>query len=113
MQQLIVALLNALLLTCAAESAVLVFSRPRKLWLTLGFLCNIATNPLLNIVRLCAALYLSAQGMFWLTLLLEIAVVFAEAGLYRMGSGARFFICLRRSLLCNGVSLGMGLLIGL
>ncbi len=113
MQQLIFALLNALLLTCAVESAVLVFFRPRKLWLTLGLLCNVATNPLLNVLRLGASVMLSPQGLCVLTLLLEIAVVFAEAGLYCMGTSERFRICLRRSLLCNGVSLGMGLLIGL
>ena len=113
MQQLILALLNALLLTCLCESAVLVFCRPRKLWLTLGLLCNIATNPLLNILRLCAALYFSARALAMLTLLLEIAVLFAEAGLYCMGSGERFRTCLLRSLLCNGVSLSIGLLIGL
>jgi hypothetical protein len=110
---LIFALLDALLLTCIAESAVLAFCRPRKLWLTMGLLCNIATNPLLNILRLAASVMLSASELWMLTVLLEIAVVFAEAGLYRLGTAARFCICLRRSLLCNAASLGMGLLIGL
>ncbi len=113
MQQLIFALLNALLLTCAVESAVLIFCRPRKLWLTLGLLCNIATNPLLNVLRLGASVMLSPQGLYVLTLLLEIAVVFAEAGLYCMGTGERFGTCFLRSLVCNALSLGTGLLLSL
>ncbi len=110
---LIFALLDALLLTCIAESAVLVFCRPRKLWLTMGLLCNIATNPMLNILRLAASAMLSTSELWMLTGLLEIAVVFAEAGLYHLGTGTRFRTCLRWSLLCNGASLGIGLLIGL
>ena len=105
-------LLTALVLTVVAESIPLLFCRPRKDWLTAGLLCNCATNPTLNILRiLFYSLCPNPTALLYLTIILEVAVVFVEAWLYRLLVGASRSRSIMISLLCNSISLITGILI--
>ncbi len=104
--------LSALVLTVAAESIPLLFCKPRKDWLTAGLLCNFATNPLLNILRiLFYSLWSNLTALLYLTIFLEVAVVFVEAWLYRLLTDASRSQSFFLSLLCNAISLILGILI--
>jgi len=68
-------------------------------------LCNMLTNPLLNLGLFGAAILGAGSGMIiFLTVLGEIGVVAAEYGLYRAMSFEKRWICLLISVLTNAAS---------
>ena len=112
MTTLLYSLLSALLLTVAVESIPLLFCKPLKDWLIAGLLCNCATNPVLNIVRiLFYALWQSHTALLCLTVVLELAVVMIEAWLYRLLTDGSRPRCFTLSLVCNGLSVLAGILL--
>lgn len=105
-------LLSALILTILIESVPLLFLSPRKKWLSVGLLCNVLTNPLLNCLRiLFYSLYPNDTALTLLTVCLEILIVFAEGCFYskllRISNQKGFYA----SLLCNCISYLLGLLL--
>ena len=112
MTTLLYSLLSALVLTIVIESIPLLFCKSRKDWLAAGLLCNCATNPLLNILRiLFYSLWHSLTALHCLTLFLEVVVVVTEAWLYTLLTGSSRQRAFFTSLLCNTLSFAIGLLI--
>ena len=113
-------MLLALIYTCIIEAAVtlviclcLRYDRSRTGKLAFyNLLCNLFTNPLLN-MGLFLAFYLGAGPglILFLTIVGEICVVAAEYGLYRLMSDEKRSICLLISVLTNAISYLSGLLI--
>ena len=109
MQRLIAALAQTLLLTCAAEACPVLFMKRRKDWFRSGLVCNVLTNPLLNVCLWLVQAYCS-QSVRWCAVLIgETAVVFIEALLYWTMVNTSYKRCLAQSLLCNAVSFVVGL----
>lgn len=105
---------QALLLTILFEglacSAIkpLLFRKVKYLKLIVAMLlCNIVTNPLLNLI----ILFCGFEPFSFGTVLFETAVVAAEAVLYRMMLGERIRKTLLLSAFCNMVSYCLGLLV--
>ncbi len=112
MTNLLYRLLSALVLTIAIESIPLFFCHSRSTWLTAGLLCNCATNPVLNILRiLFYSLWPDLTALLYLTVILEVAVVFIEAWLYTMLTNTTPTRAVLLSLLCNSLSFFIGTLI--
>ena len=105
-------LLSALVLTIVAESIPLLFCKPRKDWFIAGLLCNCATNPALNILRiLFYSLWQNLTTLLLFTVILEVAVVLIEAWLYTLLTDTTRTRALLLSLLCNSLSLTLGILL--
>ena len=106
-----------LLLFCCGATIViewipLFFISRRKGWLKASILCNIVTNPLLNtLLCLFAAFTKSDTAFLVITIMLEIGVVFLEAWFYKRLMRERFVKCFGVSLLANGLSFGIGMVL--
>jgi hypothetical protein len=105
-------LLSALIPTIVIESVPLLFFSPRRRWLSVGLLCNVLTNPLLNCLQIVFYLLWPNTVALWsFILILELLVVWGEAWFYRnllkVTSGKALMV----SLLCNALSFGLGLLL--
>ena len=87
--------------------AFALFRSPRFCYDTL--LCNLLTNPLVNLLVM-AALRLRPDLYWPILILLEIAVVFVEAYLYRLLFDMPNKRALAVSLLVNAVSYGAGVI---
>ncbi len=110
--QITSSLLTALFLTIVIESIPLVFFSPRKKYLSVGFLCNILTNPLLNCLRiLIYSFYPNPKVLLIFTIVSEVLIILGEGWLYvnilHISPRKGLFI----SALCNGLSYGLGLLL--
>lgn len=108
----------ALALTAAVEgAAMLALGRGGRLGVPArraayaSLLCNLLTNPLLNLLLLLAGWWLGAAARQWLVLPLELAVVAGEAALYHLllSWGAKRAVAV--SLLLNSLSYLVGLLL--
>ena len=74
--------LQVLLLTVALEGAVILVVFRRKKYVYYSVLCNLLTNPAMNLL-LAVSFSLFGEGAYWLTLVLvELAVVIVEAAVY-------------------------------
>lgn len=83
--------------------------KPRDIYYS--FLCNLLTNPALNAV-LFLAVFFGGAGLYTpLLAVLEISVVFIEALIYRTLAGWKIKKSLLISLILNGASLCVGLLL--
>ncbi|MBO4415880.1 MAG: hypothetical protein J5824_07870 [Lachnospiraceae bacterium] len=102
-------LLLALVLTCIIEAAVtfviIWICRKRMIMIYYNLLCNLLTNPLLNL-GLYGAFCLGAgrELITVLTVMGEICVVAAEYGLYRLMSGETRKLCFILALITNVIS---------
>lgn len=103
-----VSLYVALLTTVVIEGAVMLALTRNWNWVRQNLYCNLVTNPLLN---LTLVLLRPAQFRWLLIAVLELAVLFGEAGLYRAMSGTRFRRCLLYSFVTNAASFAAGFLI--
>ena len=109
MRQLILALAHTLVLTCAAEACPVLLMKHRKDWWKSGLICNVLTNPLLNVCLWLVQAHCS-QTSWWLAVVIgEIVVVFTEALLYWTMVSATYQRCFLQSLVCNVVSFTIGL----
>lgn len=100
-----------LLLTIAIEAGIAYICgiKQRKEQRML-LLCNLLTNPLLNLA-LYAKQYFSGMSFpFYVLLLFELLIVFAEGFLLHSLCGAKNRLFLPVSFLCNAASFGVGLL---
>ena len=110
MSGLFAAVLTALFLTLVIEAAVVAFlcRDSRGTWLLMSIACNLATNPGLNIILSAVRPYGGAYVYTAAFLVLEVLAVLAEAGLYRLGTGAPFRRCMVVSAAANAVSMLCG-----
>lgn len=99
-------------LTCIVEILPLLFLEQRLPWIKASLLCNVLTNPILNLSLALLGYVLPDQNaLIVLLVVLEIAVVFFEAFLYHKLLGESYKKCLLISLICNTCSFGVGLLL--
>lgn len=109
MRELILALAQALMLTCVAEACPALFMKRRKEWLKSGLICNVLTNPLLNVCLWLVQVHYS-QSIWWCTVAIgEVTVVFTEALLYWSMVSVSYKRCLVQSFVCNTASFIVGL----
>ena len=95
--------------TVLLESIPILFVRDRMAWWRASVICNIVTNPLLNVIVLLLSVYLPNEILLQPTvLILEGIVVFAEAYFYQRMLDQAWVPCLLFSLIVNGISFGIG-----
>ena len=101
-------MLLALALTVLVECGLALFFRSRRLVYAV-FLCNLLTNPLLNLILLLYYTYIG-RHYYWLVIAaLEICVFIAEALLLRLMMRYTAKRAFALSLLFNGCSFLVGL----
>ena len=95
--------------TVLLESIPSLFVRDRISWWRASVICNIVTNPLLNVIALLLSAYLPNELFLQPTvLILEGVVVFSEAYFYQRMLDRVWSACLLYSLAANGISYGIG-----
>ena len=122
-------LLLALIYTCIIEAAVTFViimirravrmrvageNRPKNdlIMIYYNLLCNMLTNPLLNLSLYGASRLGAGHGVIMIMIAIgEICVVFSECGLYRLMSQESRGFCFMLSLITNAVSYLTGVLI--
>ena len=104
------AMLFALALTVLVECSLALFFRSwRLVWAV--FLCNLLTNPLLNLILMLYYTYIG-RHYYWIAVaVLEVCVFIAEALLLRLMMRYAFKRAFALSLLFNGCSFLIGLLV--
>ena len=108
---LILTLTITLLSTCFIEMVPHFFLKKRLLWIKTGLLCNVATNPFVNILLiLMSIIFKNHELIIVTTILLELIVVFVEMMLYNLILNERLSKCLLVSAMCNLLSFTIGLL---
>lgn len=97
--------------TILLESVPVLLTGDRKSWWKASVVCNVATNPLLNVVMLLVSVWLSRAFYFPVLIALEVVVVLAEAYLYHRLLNKVMLRCVLFSLIANGISFGAGLVL--
>lgn len=111
MEKVVFLLLVALFTTCVAEILPQLFLKERKKWILSGLLCNAITNPLLNVTVLILYAFINDIWVLYsIIILLEVVVLFAEAGTYKLMLGKPLKMCLTVSAICNAFSFAIGLI---
>ena len=105
----LVFLLN-LMLTAAAEGAAVFIIFRRKEHVYYSILCNLLTNPALNLLLAGSVRFLGESAYFPVLAAAELAVVFTEAAVYKYicGFGMKKSVIL--SAFLNSVSFATGIL---
>lgn len=97
--------------TILLESIPVLFVWERKAWWKAGVICNIITNPVLNVVMLLLSAMLPQLDLLVQILLaLEILVVFLEAFFYQRMLRKVYWRCFLFSLFANLISFATGLI---
>lgn len=109
-------ILLALAIMCGAtiliEGVLTLFLKDRKAWWKASVICNVVTNPILNLViTLLVALWFDRDTILPVLILLELVVVFLEAYFYQRMLNKGYGRCLLFSFLANALSASAGLLI--
>lgn len=115
-------LFYALFLTLVIESLVMLALTRSKKWVYYNLLCNLVTNPTLNILLIVIAkitdnfyewIFESDFNIIYYICVAigEVLVVIGEAHLYRAMTGETRGKCYIRSLVTNGASFFIGLLL--
>ena len=98
--------------TIVLEAMPILLLKEKKKWFKASVVCNVATNPVLNVLLMFLYLYLGwGRLVFGLLLMMELAVVFIEARLYRLLLDKPYGKCLIFSACANTFSFLTGLLI--
>lgn len=108
--QVLLHILLALILTLIIECGLSLIFRSKQLTYAV-FLCNVLTNPLLNLLLLLCLIFFGEVCYFVVLGTLEVMVVFVEALLIRSLTDYRPPKAFLLSLLFNGASFCVGLLL--
>ena len=100
-----------LALTILIEGAVIAIAFRRSRAVYCSLLCNILTNPALNLIVIAMVGYFGVKYYYALVIPLEIAVFFIEAAAYRAVCGYSARRAAVASLSANGISFCAGLAI--
>ncbi len=103
-------LARALIRTLLIEAAVVLLLTKNKGFLKGSLICNILTNPLLNLLLVFPLHYFGQTVYVICAVTGEICVFVGEAYLYRLFTRAAIKKCVIVSLAANAASLGAGLL---
>ena len=83
MGELITSLVIICALTCIIEMIPLIFLKKRGKWIITSFLCNVITNPIMNIILAILAVYVTNLAVYiGIVIVLEIAVILFEAFIF-------------------------------
>ena len=105
---MLVALLLALGMTVLIEGIVVLGFDPWRRWLLASVVCNIITNPLVNIIL---DRFYGNRGYALVFLLLEAGVVVTEALLYKRLLRCKTGACVAASVIANAISCIGGIII--
>ena len=112
MGQIINILLKLLIATCVFEIIPLLFFKSRGKRIATSLLCNVLTNPLLNVILFLVAGFISNQATYILiVLVLELAVVAFESFIIYNIMNESATKCIKVSAVCNAFSFTMGLIV--
>ena len=103
-------ILASLLLTIGLECTISSILRSRQLTYSV-LVCNLLTNPLLNLILLIYVNTIGADHYLTILLILELLVVPTEALVIKLMTDFPPFKALLMSLLFNAASFGLGLLL--
>ncbi len=102
----------ALLLTIVVEGIVMLALTRKWRWAYYNFLCNIVTNPLLNLAVMLIFRITQNYGVYYVCVAVgEVLVLVTEAELYHAMTDEKRGRCYLRSLVTNACSFGLGQLI--
>ena len=112
MNDAVLLLIRALLLTIVIEGAVIIIMTRSVKWLLFSIPVNALTNPVLNLCLILVSVY-SGNRILYITVLIlgELMAVASEATLYKAFSGDTIRRCFLRSTVANAVSVGLGFII--
>lgn len=103
-------LVSLCLATILLESIPVLFVRNKGAWLRAGLICNVVTNPILNLLMFLMTTYVQNDGLVTAAmLLLEGAVVLIEACFYRKMLDKSRISCFGFALIANALSFGTGM----
>ena len=105
----IIWILLALVLTVAIECGLSLIFRSRQLTYCV-FLCNLLTNPLLNLILILYLTFIGQEFYPVVVGILEMVVVVVEAFIIKLMTDCRLVKAFGQSLLFNAASFGIGLL---
>lgn len=100
-----------LLLTVSAEGIVISLIYRKKNYFWYSVLCNLVTNPALNLIMLLCSPYLSRAMGYCLLALLELIAVVTEGIIYRALIQKSLTRCILLSLALNAVSFLAGVIL--
>lgn len=104
-------ILQCFLLTVMVEGTFIGIAFRRRDYVYYSFLCNLLTNPLLNVILLLVTNILDVACYFPALIVLEATVVFVEAYVLRLLCGFVYKKALLVSLVMNALSFLTGLLV--
>lgn len=105
-------LLSAFVMTCVLEIFAVLFFKERKRLVGASLVCNVLTNPALNLFLVLMSSVLTASRWYIPTVLIcEIAILFFEGWLYTMLTDIKKKKCYAISAAANIFSFTAGLLI--
>lgn len=112
MERIIIILLKLLIATCVFEIIPLLFFKNRGKRIAASLLCNVATNPLLNVILLLVSGFMPNQFVYVLTvLILELGVVAFESFIIYNVMDENVTKSIKVSAICNAFSFTMGLVV--
>ncbi len=100
-----------LLLTISAEGILIFLIYKQRKYVKYSVICNVLTNPALNLIMTLSAPLLSRAAGYGLLALLELAAVAAEGFVYRALTDKSLTRCLLLSLVLNAVSFLLGVML--
>ena len=97
--------------TILLESTIpTLFVREKKAWWKASVICNIVTNPLLNLTMLLFFYFIESSLLTMIIMVaLEAAVVFIEAYFYKVMLAKNYLPCFLFSLAANFTSFSVGM----
>ena len=104
--------LGYLALTATIEGAAVMILFRRKEYVYYSFLCNLLTNPALNLLLLLSVKILGKAVYFPALFLAETTAVFVEAAVYKYLCRFSFLKSAALSVFLNALSLSAGIFIG-
>ena len=100
--------------TCVIELIPLLFVRNSGQWIKASLLCNVITNPIVNVLLALASLVVSDRAIYIaIMILLEVAVIAFEAFIFRQVTGESVQKCILISAMINLCSFAVGLFLSI
>lgn len=105
-------LLIPFLLTVVIEGITMLLLTRSFKWVCYNLLCNMVTNPVMNILLFLITLRFGTTAVYYLAVVIgELAILFLEAWFYRKMTEASSKKCFLRSLITNALSFSLGLVL--
>lgn len=98
--------------TCLIEIVPLLFFKNAKKWIKTSLLCNVITNPIINLVLALLTLVVTNEVLFIaIAIIMEIAVIVFETFIFYTVTDESLKKCIMVSVLINLCSFAIGLLL--